>query len=188
MIEGKHNSKLFVVTKWLLPGPERACKLAPPEGGFNYLIGKTPEEQYDKPYLTPIKPQNGTKAAKVLGDEVKEEAFHFREPQKVKALRDESKFSEFKTPESCKKGGKAKALDGKKAPESFLRSLKRRSLRVTRSKSWVTNEKRKSGEWPIQPLPPVQFKKKTEAVRYPIFFHLSCSLNLLAKSESSPPV
>ncbi|EEB18608.1 hypothetical protein Phum_PHUM522540 [Pediculus humanus corporis] len=51
--------------------------------------------------------------------------------------------------ESCKKSSKKKNKDseqsGKKAPESFLRSLKRRSLRVARSKSWVCTEKRKSG-------------------------------------------
>lgn len=34
-----------------------------------------------------------------------------------------------------------------KMPENFLRSLRRRSLRVKRSKSFVLPEKRKSGEF-----------------------------------------
>lgn len=196
MIQGKNGPKLFVVTKWLLPGPERACKLVPPDGGYNnYVLNKrTPipastdrtqscDRNCDKnkisSYSTPIKIRNGTKAAKVLGDEVIEKkCAEFEQPRtfpgkisegfkvpgpvttpkhnginkshKVNVFstpdsNNKSKNSEFRTPDSNKKSGKSKVGDEPK--ESFLRTLKRRSLRVTRSRSWVTTEKRKSGKF-----------------------------------------
>lgn len=192
MIQGKNGPKLFVVTKWLLPGPERACKLAPPDGGYNsYVLNKRTSTATDRTqscdrncdkklsYSTPIKVRNGTKAAKVLGDEVIDkkcaefeqprtfpvktsEGFKIPEPLSTPkhnglsknnknamfstpTFNGKCKNSEIRTPDSNKKISKSKDADEPK--ESFLRTLKRRSLRVTRSRSWVSTEKRKSGEW-----------------------------------------
>ncbi|KAK6644466.1 hypothetical protein RUM43_000733 [Polyplax serrata] len=178
----KNSFKLFIVTKWLLPGPERACQLASAEGEYSYVLKKESEivsksELCDKKLLcqTPVEIRNGMKVAKVLGNEVMMNTYSdFKVPRffcskdsrsfkvtDVVSTPESSRYSrhqpEMQSPdlndgkygsknltESGKKIYKRKNSEQRKAPESFLRTLKRRSLRVARSKSWVCTEKRKS--------------------------------------------
>lgn len=184
MVLEPSGSKLFVVTKWFLPGPERACSLASPEESYDCIlkkdrsrIGSRLAERKDLYSTTPAEIRNASKVAKVLGDEVIVKKYSEFEVPRNLCVKDSNKFkipeplctpkhvgvfknckeyspdeywtkdkNNLKTPESNKKSSKNKTSEQKKAPESFLRSLKRRSLRVARSKSWVCSEKRKSGE------------------------------------------
>lgn len=181
MVKEEYGSKLFIVTKWLLPGPERACSLASGERDYNYVLKKESKVlnksdlcDQNLLYSSSGEIKNGTKVAKVLGNEVMVktcsefkvpqylwESRNFKIPEaspapKWNGLKSQQNLSPdlnegkdavgLKTAEAGKKANKRKNSEQKKAPESFLRTLKRRSLRVARSKSWVCTEKRKSGK------------------------------------------